>query len=208
MITTDKVHQTVESAVKSTIYGHGRGWVFTPKHFLGVGSPTAVRFVLFKLQKEKFIRRLSQGIYDYPGHHEVLGILSPNVDAVAKALCEKYGLKVQPSGAYAANLIGLSEQVPGRVVFLTDGASKKIKVGKIEISFRHTTLRNMFAVGSREALVIQAFRHIQKKHVDQTVLERTKRFLKGSSRKEFEKNIRHAPEWIRKTLSDLMEKEL
>jgi hypothetical protein len=200
--------QTVENAIKSRIFGHGKGWVFTPKHFVGLGSPEAIRFALFSLRKKKVIRRLAQGLYDYPREHKVLGTVSPSVDAIAQALSEKHGFKIQPTGAYAANLIGLSEQVPGKVIFLTDGSSNKIVVGKIEISFRHTTLKNMFAAGSREALVVQAFKFMKKEHLDSAMLERTKKVLKGSTRKEFEKNLKFAPDWIRTILFDLMENEL
>lgn len=200
--------QTVENAIKNRIYGHGRGWIFTPKHFIDLGSPGAIRFVLFNLRKKNFIRRLSQGVYDYPAHHDVLGTLSPNVDAVAKALSEKYGFRIQPAGAHAANLTGISDQVPGKVIFLTDGPSKKIKIGNIEIFFKHTSLNNMFAAGSREALVVQAFKFMQKKHIDAAALAKAKRILKGSTRKDFDKNLKHAPDWIRKILFDLMETEL
>ena len=200
--------QTVENAIKNRIYGHGRGWTFTPKHFIDLGSAGSIRFLLYTLRKKKFIRRISQGIYDYPANHDVLGKLSPNVDAVAKALSEKFGFRIQPAGAHAANLTGISEQVPGRVVFLTDGPSRKVKIVNLEISFRHTSLNNMFAAGSREALIVQAFIHMQKKHIDSAVLAKAKRILKGSTRKDFEKNLKHAPDWIRKILFDLMENEL
>jgi hypothetical protein len=203
-----KMGQTVESTIKRRIYGHGRGWVFTPKHFLGLGSPTAIRFALHTLNKKGVIRRISQGLYDYPGQDELLGTLSPSVDGVAKAIAEKFGCRIQPSGAYAANVIGLSEQVPGRVIFLTDGPSKKVKIKKLEVSFRHTSLRNMHAAGSREALVIQAFKYMRKQYIDQRMLERAKKVLKGSTRKNFEKNIKYAPEWIRVLLIKLMENEL
>jgi hypothetical protein len=200
--------QTVENAIKSRIYGHGRGWIFTPKHFVDLGSPSAIRFVLFSLRKKNFIRRLSQGVYDYPAQHEVLGTLSPGVDAIAKALAEKYGFRIQPAGAYAANLIGISEQVPGRVIFMTDGPSKKVKVGKIEISFKHTSLNNMFAAGTPEGLVIQAFKFMGQSHIDPKVLAATKRLLKKSNRRDFEKNLKFAPAWIRKILFVLVEGEI
>ncbi len=200
--------QTVETAIKSKIYGHGRGWVFTPKHFLGLGSPGAIRFVLFTLRKEDFIRRISQGLYYYPIQHETLGTLSPSVEGVAKAIAEKHGFRIQPSGAYAANAISLSEQVPGRVVFLTDGPSRKAKVGKIVISFRHTSLRNMFAAGSREGVVIQAMKFMGRQHLNQIRLDQIKRVLKGSNRKDFERNLKYAPEWIRTLLFKLMENDL
>ena len=200
--------QTVENAIKSKIYGHGRGWVFTPKHFAGIGSPGAIRLVLFNLEKEKFIRRLFRGVYDYPKHHELLGTLTPDVRTVVRALAEKNGFKIQPIGAYAANVIGLSDQVPGRVVFLTDGPSKKFKIGKLEVSLRHTSLNNMYAAGSREALAIQALKFMQQKHVDDIMLKKVKTLLKGSTRTAFEKNIKRAPDWIRVLLLKLMENEL
>ncbi len=200
--------QTIVNAVKSKIHGHGRGWVFTPQHFNDLGSYTGVRTALSRLQRERVIRRLAQGIYDYPQIDETLGILSPSIDAVAKAIADKNGAKVQASGAYAANLIGLSEQVPGRVVFLTDGPTGKIKIGKLVVSFRKTTVKNMHAAGSREALVIQAFKFMQQQHINKTMLDSTKKFLKGTSRKDFEKNIKYAPHWIRVLLFDLMENAL
>lgn len=200
--------QTVESAIKSKIYGHGRGWAFTPKHFSGLGSPEAIRFVLFNLQKQNLIRRVIRGVYDYPKQHRLLGVLSPDVDAVVKALSEKNGFKVQPTGAYAANAIGLSEQVPGQAVFLTDGPSKKFKLGKLQITLKHTSLKNMFAAGSREALAVQALKFMQQKNVDEYMLGKIKKLLKGSARPEFERNLKYAPEWIRVMLFKLMENEL
>ncbi|MCC7442257.1 MAG: hypothetical protein IT285_11525 [Bdellovibrionales bacterium] len=200
--------QSIVNAVKSKIFGHGRGWVFTPQHFKDLGSYTGVRSALSRLQKEGVIRRLAQGIYDYPRSDETLGILSPPIESVARAIAERNGAKIQASGAYAANLIGLSEQVPGRVVFLTDGPTGQIKIKKLVVTFRKTTVKNMHAAGSREALVIQAFKFMQKQHINKIRLETTKRFLKGVTRKEFERNTKFAPHWIRALLFELMEKEL
>lgn len=98
--------------------------------------------------------------------------------------------------------------MPGRVVFLTDGPTGKIKIGKLELSFKKTTVKNMFAAGSREALTIQAFKFMTEKHIDPAALAATKKFLSSSTRKQFEKNLRFAPHWIRALLFDLMEHEL
>ena len=195
---------TVNSITKR-IRGHGRGWVFTPYHMDDLGTTTAIRATLSRLCKEKVIRRIAQGIYDYPTIHKKLGMLSPSVESIAKAIAEKNGAKIQASGAYAANLIGLTEQVPSKVVFLTDGPTGKIKINKLEISFKKTTVKNMFGAGSREALVIQAFKFMKKEHIDKTILDTTKRFLKDSTRKDLEKNLKYAPYWIRVILFDLME---
>jgi hypothetical protein len=78
----------------------------------------------------------------------------------------------------------------------------------LEISFKKTTVRNMFAAGSREALVIQAYKFMKEKNINQIMLETTKKFLKGTTRSKFEKNLKLAPHWIRAILFELMENEL
>lgn len=189
--------QSVVAAVKNRISDHGRGWCFTPKHFLDLDSDTGVRSALSRLQRDKMIRRLAQGLYEYPREHDALGILPPQVDEIAKAIAEKNGIRVQPAGAYAANLIGLSELVPGRVIFLTNGPSKKIRIGKLEIQFRTTTEKTMHPAGTRLGLVIQTFRNLGKTHIDDIVRARTQRFLKGTTRQELETHLKYAPQWIR-----------
>ncbi len=197
--------ETVVQNAKNRIIKHGRGWCFTPKHFLDLDSDTGVRSALSRLQKDKFIRRLAQGIYDYPREHETLGTLPPKAEEVAKAIAEKNGIQFQPSGAYAANLIGLSEQVPGRIVFLTNGPSKRVKIGKQEIIFRTTTEKNMHPAGTKTGLVIQAFKNLGKDNIDDAVRARTRKFLVGTSRNELIKYLKYAPQWIRDHIFSIMD---
>lgn len=196
--------KSVVDHVKNRIIKHGRGWCFTPKNFVDLDSDTGVRSALSRLQKDEFIRRLAQGIYDYPREHPTLGVLPPKVEEVAKAISEKNNIRFQPSGAYAANLIGLSEQVPGRIVFLTNGPSKKIKIGKQEILFRTTTAKNMYPAGTVTGLVIQAYRHLGKDNIDNTVRVKTQKFLAGINRNELIKNLKYAPKWIRTLIFNIM----
>ena len=196
--------QDIINTVKKVIIGHGRGWCFTPRHFLDLNSDTGVRQALSRLQRDKMIRRLAQGLYEYPRVHEVLGALPPQVDEVAKAIAEKNGIQIQPSGAYAANLIGLTTQVPGRIVFLTNGPSKKIQIGKQEIIFRTTTEKNMHPAGTKIGLVIQAYRNLGKDNIDDAVRARTQKFLKGTARNQIVKDLKYAPQWIRSIIFDLM----
>lgn len=200
--------QPIDIKVKNRIIKHGPGWVFTPKHFLDLGSPVNVRQILFRLEKKKVVRRIAQGLYDYPIEHKTLGKVPPNIDAVAQAIAEKNGAKVQASGAYAANRTGLSEQVPARAVFLTDGPPKTLKLGKLEIVFKQTTVKNMAAAGSKEAMLVQALKHMGKDHIDERMLQAAKAFLKGTTRREFERNLKFAPQWVRSILFKLMENEL
>ena len=111
----------IEKQSVSRIYGKGRGWCLTPKDFLDIGSRSAVDSALSRLENKGTIRRLSRCLYDYPRKHPEIGLLAPNVNTVAQALSNRDAARLQPSGAYAANLLGLSLQVPAKIIFLTDG---------------------------------------------------------------------------------------
>jgi len=80
------------------------------------------------LLKAGTIHKLSQGLYYYPKKHPVIGTLSPAPEDIAKALAGRSAARLQPSGAYAANLLGLSDQIPAKIVFLTDARSKRVQV--------------------------------------------------------------------------------
>lgn len=184
---------------------HGPGWCFTSIHFSDLGSDTSIRKALSTLQKQGVIRRLIQGVYDYPQTHTVLGLVPPNLDEVAKAIAEKNGVQIQPSGAHAANLVGLSEQVPGRITFLTEGPSRKIKIGNQEIVFKKTTKKIMSSSGTREGLLIQALKNLGKEHIHGEVRSKVAKFLKQSTEDGIRKNMRFAPAWIRSLVFEIME---
>lgn len=197
------MNQSIENAVKKKILNHGRGWCFTPKHFLDINSPTGVRSALIRLENDKIIRRLTHGLYEYPRLHNDLGELPPQIEKIVKALSEKNGVRVQPSGAYAANLVGLSEQVPGRILFLTNGPSRTIRIGKLEIAFKTATEKTLYASG-KVGLVIQALKNIGKNHIDAIAKKRVQRFLKGTTKSEVIKNLKHAPQWVRSQIMEIM----
>ena len=149
----------------AAIHRRGRGSVFVPGDFLDMGSREAVDIVLHRLARKGTIRRLARGVYDFPKEHPVLGLLQPSAEAVAKALAGRDHTRLQPAGAYAANALGLSEQVPAKVVFLTDGPSRTVKIGPMTIQLRRTTARNMAAAGRLSGLLIQALRELGKEHL-------------------------------------------
>lgn len=99
--------QTIDSKLKSRIFGSGRGSVFTPNDFLDLGGRDAVDKALSRLAKRGEVRRLARGLYEYPREHPELGALSADIEKVAKALAGKDRLRLQPAGAYATNLLGL-----------------------------------------------------------------------------------------------------
>lgn len=188
--------RTVHNKIVARIYGKGRGWVFTPNRFLDLGTRTSVGNALSDLTEAETIRRLARGLYDYPKKHPKLGLLSPDPDAIARAISEKDDSRLQPSGAYAVNLLGLSQQVPAKIVYLTDGAEKSVEVGNQRIQLKRTTPKNMATTGRPSGLVIQAFRYLGKDGITATHLETLKRTLLETDRERLWKDRVHAPAWM------------
>ncbi|MEI7939925.1 MAG: DUF6088 family protein [Verrucomicrobiota bacterium] len=202
-IGTNKHLQTIDNRVISRIYGTGRGSAFTPNAFLDLGSRDAVDQALSRLAAKGTIRRLARGLYDYPREHPELGVLSPDIEKVAKSLAGKDRIRLQPAGAYAANLLGLSEQVPAKVVFLTDGSSRTVKIGRQEIQLRRTTPRNMAMAGRLSGLLMQALRHLGKEHITPTRVAHLKRTLPARERQRLLKDIPLAPAWMHPLFREL-----
>jgi hypothetical protein len=194
--------QSIENKVKSRIYGHGRGWCFTLKDFVDIGSEEAIKVSMYRLTKQEIIQRLKVGLYYYPDKSEHFGYVPPSLEKVAIALAHKYKIKIQPSGAFAANLLGLSEQVPAKVVYLTDGDSKKISLGKRQIIFKNTTPKNMSLAGKKSGLVIQALRYLGKEHIDEKKISIIKRKLNDEDKKALSKDASFAPNWISKIIRE------
>ena len=188
--------QSIDKHILSRVHGHGCGWVFTPGHLSDLGSRAAVESALRRQKQAGTIRQLARGLYDYPRIHPQLGALSPSDAAVAKALAGRDAIRLQPSGAYAANLLGLSTQVPAKVVFLTDGSSRTVQVGSRQIALKHTTPRQMATAGRISGIVIQALRWMGVRNVDDRTVAFLKRRLSDQDKQQLLKDIRYAPAWI------------
>jgi Family of unknown function (DUF6088) len=207
MSSTRKTTQSIDSRVVARIQRRGRGSVLVPGDFLDIGSREAVDLALHRLARKGMIRRLTRGVYDFPKEHPVLGLLSPSPDTVARALAGRDRTRLQPAGAYAANALGLSEQVPAKAVFLTDGASRTVKIGQTTIQLRRTTPRNMAAAGRLSGLIIQALRELGKEHVTTARVEQLKRTLPADKRRELLKDLTLAPAWMHPIFRQLAEEE-
>jgi hypothetical protein len=105
-------------------------------------------------------------------------------------------VKLQPSGAYAANLLGLSEQVPAKVVFLTNGRARKVKLGKLVIELRKTTPRTVAAAGRTSGLVMAALRYLGPAHLAVEHIEHLRKVLSAEDKKQLLADLPNAPAWL------------
>lgn len=177
--------------------------MFSSNDFLDLGNRKAVDMALLRHTKAGTIRRMSRGLYYFPKSSALLGELHPTIEAVTKAVMARDHVKFQPSGAYAANLLGLSEQVPARVVFLTDGSARKIKLGKLIIELRPSTSRQMATAGRTSGLVFSALRYLGKQHLTPHVVARLGKVLSPEDRKRLIDDLAYAPAWMHAALRQI-----
>jgi len=194
--------RSTASKIINRVSVKGRGSVWSPTDFLDLGTRDAVDQSLSRLVRRGFLRRIARGVYAYPLLSGRLGALTPPPDDVAAALAKAKGGRVQVSGARAANELGLSTQVPAQAVYLTDGPSRTVKVGRQVIRLKHVTSTQMAGAGTKAGMVIQALRYLGR-GVDPGVLGRLAPQLSPADRRILRKSASAAPGWVQPALRQL-----
>jgi len=173
-----KTMQTIEKHIVSRIYGRGRGWAFSANDFSADFGRSTVDWVFYNLVAAGTIRRVYRGMYDYPKYSELLKQqLSPDFDQVAQAFARKFNWRIQPSGDAALNLLGLSTQVPGRLVYLSDGPNRQYEVGdggdqtgRFTLEFKKSALKDVGFKYRESGLLVQALKALGKERIDDAVI--------------------------------------
>lgn len=190
---------SVPNQILSRAHAQGPGGVFTPSDFLDMASRAAVDQALSRLARKGDLRRLARGLYDFPKHHPKLGALSPVPDDVAQALARETGSKVQIDGLRAANVLGLTTQVPAQSHYLTDGPSRRVVLGKRVVDLRHASPKHLVAPGSAVGTVIQALRHVGLSRAADLV-QVAALYLSRADKAQLGSAAAQAPAWMRPTL--------
>ena len=148
--------ESIENKILDKSKKCGRGSVFFVGDFVSYGNRNAVNKALERLTEKGQMLRVARGIYCYPKIEKVygLGTVPPSLEDIAKAMAKRDGARIVPTGLYAQYQLGLTQQVPMNVVFLTDGASRTINLGEGKnIKFKHASPR-YFAIRSQLALLL------------------------------------------------------
>jgi hypothetical protein len=195
----DQPSSSTPDKIMARALASGRGSVFTPSDFLDLAERSAVDQALSRLARNGKLRRLARGLYDLPKLHPRLGPLSPNPDDVARALARETGSKVQTTGARAANLLGLTVQVPAQSNYLTDGPSRRVVLGKRVVDLRYASPKHLILPGSAAGTVVQALRYLGPAGADD-VVRIAAQSLSAAAKKRLAASICQAPAWMRPTL--------
>ena len=177
-----------------------RGVVFFTNDFASYGNSKACNKALERLTKQEKIMRVGRGIYTIPRKSRFFGYGTPSIEVIAKGIARRDKARIIPTGLFAENLLGLSTQVPMKVVYLTDGAPRKIIIDGMPLIFKKTTPKNLATYGVISTLVIQALKSVKKEKVTDDEIEIIVNHLKRENPKYLVHDMKLAPDWIQKIM--------
>lgn len=191
---------SIESKIEKAIKSKPRGVLFFADDFISHGSSRAIQKALERLTNKGIIRRVTRGIFVRPVLSEYIGEVMPTAEEVAQGIAKRDKIKILPTGSHAMNKLGLSTQIPLKLVYLTDGSPREIQIGKRTIKLKKTTPKNLMAKGKISGLVIQALKEVGQKKVTKEFEEKIIQLLSDEKQEDLEHDIPLAPVWIRKIM--------
>ena len=133
-----------------------------------------------------------------------MGKVYPSLDSIAKAIAKRDKARIIPAGEYALYRLGLSEQMPLNVVYLTDGSPRKIPINGRYIVFKKTVPKYLAVKNPTASLIIQALRALKKENVRPEHLKRIEEVLRrADDAPQIRKEMQYAPQWIRKIVEEI-----
>jgi hypothetical protein len=181
----ENVHKHIEHSVSR----RKKGDLIFPTDFRGKGAQTAVKIALSRLSKEGKLKRLAHGIYYVPKIDPLFGAIYPAAEEIAEAIAKKEKVRIKPAGAYALHRLGLTTQVPTKLVYITDGENRQIKIGKTTIRFKATTPKKMAMEGQLSSLVILALDELNAKNIDTDTEKKIKMILEKENPGLLKRNL-------------------
>ncbi len=157
--------------------------------FAGSGTDAAIRKSLSRLAQKGKLRRIAQGIYYIPKTDPLLGELYPSAEEVARKVAEKERVHIHPTGIYAMNKLGLSTQVPMKLVYLTDGVQRLLTIGKVKVKFKATTRKKLSLKGEISRLVILALEEMDTTQIDFASEKKLRELLRNEDPKKLKHDL-------------------
>ena len=195
--------QSIHSQLEDKIISLKKGAIVFVSDFAAFGTAENVKKVLLRLEKKQLLVRLAHGIYLYPKIDKELGILYPSTESIAEAIAKRDKIRIIPTGIYALQQLGISTQIPMNVIYLTDGAPRKIKVGKRTITFKKTVPKNLAIKNKILSNIVQGLKELGKENITDEVKQKINQALEKVPVEILKEEIINAPVWVRNEVLSL-----
>ena len=185
-----------------------KGVPIPTRDLLSLGTRSAVDQALSRLVRQGLIRRVRRGVYELPRIGKLLKQrVSPSPDELIRAWARSNALRVVPSGAYATNLLGLSTQVPAKIVYYTNGRTQTVNLDSYHIKLLNRGPKTMDISGQTAPLVFQALRYLGKTGTTPQVIQRLRNTLPKKGKTELQRNLQYAAAWMKPVIEKIVGEE-
>ena len=190
--------------------------VWTPVDFLDLGSRDAVDKTLQRMVASNDLRRIDRGLYDQPRVNTLTGQpAAPDYRSVIDAVGRGDQVRVLIDGMTAANDLGLTTAVPGKIIVHTDGRLRNITLGNLILQFKLTAPSKLYWAGRPAMRVVQALYWLRDglKNADQVDQDAIKaklvRLLRDSNqgnaiRDDLRSGLHTVPSWMQRWIRELL----
>ena len=150
--------------------------IFFISDYADFGAAETIRKILHEATITGVLEKAGHGIYIKPKISR-FGKVPVPLEKIAREIAERDKCEILPTGSTAANLMGLSTQLPMNLSYIMTGSTRTIKIGDRKISFRHASPRNFAAKGRVIPLLIQGIKEIGEESMSGVEYEAIRRFI-------------------------------
>lgn len=196
---------TIKSAIIKDIEGSQPHSIFFISDYAEIGSAETIRKILREAVIKGILEKAGHGIYFKPKTSRFGNVPVP-LEKIANEIANRDKCLILPTGSTAANLIGLSTQVPMNLSYITTGSTRTISINGRKIFFRHAAPKNFAAKGKVIPLLIQGLRETGENNISTAEADAIKRFIDNQKDPYLHEDLLLAPVWIQRIIKNLMAK--
>lgn len=186
---TDQLKQSIQSDYRDNL--------FTIKDLIDLGSYDTIKRLLIRLEHEKYIVRVIDGIYMIPKYSKLTGELVPiTAHEVALKIADKFSWKIIPTGNLALNILGISDQVPVKYEYLSTGPYRDFEYHGKTIKFKNTQSKEISELSYELALIVSAIKTLGKDNITSDIIKKISTHLNGDSRRMILNETKKVTIWI------------
>lgn len=197
----------VFDSVRRVVFDTDMGEILFVSDFSHLNDDLNVCKCLSGLVSEGEVEGISNGVYLKVERTEY-GSLSSSFDEIVHAIAKRDGVIAFPSGNTALYMIGLYPEFPMVAEYITSGSARSFKIGSRKIIFLKSSAKNFHYKNDMIHLVVASMHHIGQKSISDNEIEVIKGLLSDGNNTDFwQHDVLLAPVWIRKVISNIIEKK-
>lgn len=130
--------------------------------------------------------------------------LSPDMEEVVLAIARKNKWVISPTGNFALNVLGLSTQVPGRIIYLSSGSSCSYEYKNQTIQFIQAPLIEIDFKLYESKLLVQAINALGKEHrIDNDQIKHLSQKFSSAQKKQILEDTERTYKWIHEIIVEV-----